>query len=92
MNNRVSPRAQAYELFSDYTNHDCSTMPVPVECLGWAIELLLDVLLCAASAPSPECAGFISRVHTSPTLFMSSQCFIILRSATRLRGVSLSSS
>ena len=26
----------------------------PVECLGWAVEPLLDVLLCAAVAPSPE--------------------------------------
>ena len=52
MNNRASP-------FSDYSKHDCSPQPSPVKCLGWAVELLLDVLLCAAVAPSPvECLGW----------------------------------
>ena len=47
MNNRASP-------FSDYSKHDCSPQPSPVKCLGWAVELLLDVRLCVAIAPSPE--------------------------------------
>ena len=48
------PTRKRTSCFSDYSKHDCNTQAPPVECLGWAVELLLDVLSCAAIAPSPE--------------------------------------
>ena len=48
------PTRKRTSCFPDYAQHDCNTQAPPVECLGWAVELLLDVLSCAAIAPSPE--------------------------------------
>ena len=39
---------------SNRSKHDYDTVFVPDECLGWAVEPLLDVLLYAAVVPSPE--------------------------------------
>ena len=39
---------------SEHSKHDHDTPFLPVKCLGWAAELSLDVLSCAAVVPSPE--------------------------------------
>ena len=50
----VSPRASARGVTLIILSTTMTTFPLPVKCLGWAVEPLLDILLCAPVASSPE--------------------------------------